>query len=123
MHRSKVFLDEFRTGPHVLHGQIGVTIGIILEMLLNGIVAEMNVLLSRGQIEMFGAETQITIFEDPDRQWIPIGDEKPLTNVELRVVNQQRAFDVLLNDELTIADHCRRAQLQNVFQTIVNNDT
>ena len=103
--------------------QIGVTVGIVLEVFLNGVIAEMHVLLASGEIEVFGTEAKVTIFEHPDGQRIPVGDEKPLTNVEFGVVNEQRSFDVLLNDEFPIADQRRRAQLENIFQSIVNHDS
>lgn len=38
------------------------------------------------------AEAQIAVPIEPERQRIPVGDDKPLTYVELRVVNQQRPF-------------------------------
>ena len=119
---TEVLFDEFTARPHVFHGQIGVPIGIIFEMFLNRIITKMNVLLARRQTEMFRTETEVTIFEHPDRQRIPIGHQKPLANVKFRIVNEQRPFDVLLYDEFSIVDQIGRAEFQNVVQSIVDDD-
>jgi len=36
------------------------------------------------------AETKVAVFVEPQRQWVPVGHKKPLANVELCAVNQQR---------------------------------
>jgi len=42
------------------------------------------------QSVLLRAETEIAVFVEPQRQRIPVGHKKPLTNVELGAVNQQR---------------------------------
>ena len=71
-------------------------------MLLYGIVTQVYALLSRTQIEMLGAETKIAILVHPNGQRVAVGDEKPLADVEFRLVNEQRTFDVFLYDVLSI---------------------
>ena len=41
------------------------------------------------QCILLRAETEIAVFVEPEREWIPVGHEEPLTDVKLGVVYQQ----------------------------------
>ena len=40
---------------------------------------------------------QVRWLVHPDHEWVPVGDENPLANVKLGVVDQKRPLDVLLD--------------------------
>ncbi len=41
---------------------------------------------------LLGAESEVAVPVDIDSQWIPVSDQKPLADVKLGVVYQQRAL-------------------------------
>ena len=43
------------------------------------------------------AEPSVTLVVEVNRQWIPVGDQYPLTKVKLPLRNDQRILHILLN--------------------------
>ena len=73
--------------------------------------------------ELLGAEAQVAVLVEPERQRVPVGDDEPLTDVELGAVDEQRTLDVLLHDVLALLLHHRRVhQLQHVLHVVVARD-
>jgi hypothetical protein len=65
---------------------------------------------------VIGTEPDVTLVIEPDFWWIVILNADPLPDVELFTSNQERVFDILLDDELasspaTVSD--------NVIQIVV----
>lgn len=69
-------------------------------MLLDGVVGEMDegvVDVGFGGGELLGGEAGVAFFEEVDV--VVVVDEGPVADVELAFVDEQRALDVLLDDE------------------------
>ena len=98
---------------------------------LNGVVTQVNRLMKVFNLERLGAESEclsyvfirfLNIFSGwwqpevgglvhPDDQGVPVGDEHPLADVELGVVDEERPLDVLLHNvpgEGEVLQHNRR---------------
>lgn len=50
---------------------------------------------------VIGTEPDVTLVIEPDFGWIVILNADPLPDVKLFTSDQERVFDILLNDELT----------------------
>ena len=77
--------------PHVLWGQLGGA-GSVLAVLLDGIVGQVDGLVKVIQCVLLGAEPQVRVLVEPQRQWVPVCHQEPLADVELSIVDQQGAL-------------------------------
>ena len=50
------------------------------------------------EVKISCRETNIRLCIDPNRQWVPVGDEDPLADIKLAALHNQRILDVLLAD-------------------------
>ena len=66
-------------------------------------------------------KSDVALCVDPHCKRVPVSYEDPLPNVEFSFVNDQRVFDVLLDDPIT------PSALTNIFQDLIkfahHNDT
>ena len=87
---SKILFERL-TCPHVVLREMFRS-GSILIILLDRVVRQMNLSVKVVQSELLAAEAKVAVFVKPKYERIPIGDQKPLADVELGAVHQQRAF-------------------------------
>lgn len=66
---------------------------------------------------LVAAETKVAFFIEPDDRRVEVLDQYPLPNVELLAVDQQRVFDVLLDDELAIFSQTVVCDIVEIVET------
>ena len=75
------------------------------------------------QSVQLAAESDVALFVEPDGERVPVSDQKPLADIELSVVDEQRSFYVPLDHQLTFSDpDQRRYHLEDLVQVLVARD-
>ena len=102
---------------------------------LNGVVTQVNRLMKVFNLERLGAESEslsyffiqfLNIFlvrwrpevgglVHPDDQGVPVGDEDPLADVELGVVDEERPLDVLLHNVPCEGEELQHNRRSNIY--------
>lgn len=129
--------------PHVLGGQHGMALRVDFKVFLDRVITKVdgsenerafasscgkekrkNSRFQVGESEGPGREPEVGGFVHPDRHRIPVGDQKPLPDVEFGAVQEKGTLDVFLNHPSAVLHQGRIAldQLENVVEFVQDLD-